>query len=504
MQTGNPTEEEILKTVQLGTSRYLPSIDQYPGGLRALLQQLPADDREDFFIKCCASYFAYAEAGITFSISNEEPFMAPQESKSYASASFSSLLSLLGNQQEEKPLLYFLIQTLHASGQLAPPQQVPALLSMAIMEREPWRQRFLEVCGERGKWLASLNAEWSMLIRSESVSEEDWKTGTKEQRLRFIKQLREEKPDEALQLLLTAFNTEPAAMRSELLDVLSDTLRESDIPFLEQQLQDKSVKVRDTAYALLRMIPTSTLVKRYAENLSQGLEFSETRDLTLQKQKRIRIKSFELQDEEVFRSGLQKISSEKGKADHVYWMEQLCCWVPPEWWEQHSSWSLEEVVQSLRKEKETVGLAHAMVTAAVLFESKHAAVVLSKAFPGKFPDLFDLLTLHECFIQWRHADESNKRSVLVYLLQRDADIQLWPAELMQEVLAWLEKSPYSISIAEYGMLALRMPDHFYAYLQSKVQDTDMRRYERAYFATRATQMMSVMERKKQIQTISNL
>lgn len=492
--------QEIIKASQLGTAKYLPAQEIFPTDLHAFYSEVKehAEDNEDFFLKISASTFLYMESGRINSSLEGSPLEAPEEEWLYLSATTAQWLRNFSLHQEDRPLLEYFLKKAFDNTKLAPPDLIPELLDQALRERSVLKEYLVGLTGHRGKWLSTLNPEWAPLFSaSKPLTDELWETGTKEDRKRYLQSVRMLDPTKGLELLKGTLPKENATIRVELLEVLSDAVFPSDEEYLELLLQDKSVKVRDTAYMLLRMIPTSRLVQRYVYWLEQGLELKEERSITLQKKKVLKVQKFEITEDEVFKSGIQKISSEKGKQDHIYWLEQLCSWVPPSWWAKFMGEELEEVITLLRKEKETVFLAKAMMSAAVLFEDKVAAKILSKAFPGMNPDLLPLLSTEEAFEQLKNSPDGSVRQVMNHLLER-GDSGIWPENAVEFIISFLTKNPYSINVQEYGELAIHFSYKPINILRSKIEAADPKRYEQAYFAARCEQMLSVIERKKQI------
>ncbi len=146
-----------------------------------------------------------------------------------------------------------------ATSQRVREEQLPLMLdqSKAIL---PIRRSLLPVLGERGRWLAAQNPQWSdFTLHGE---ERAWSEGQCKERQAYLEDLRAQDPDRARDLLTATWPEEPPAERVAFLQILANQLSLADEPFLETTLDDRRKEVRQAATALLAKLPESRLVQR--------------------------------------------------------------------------------------------------------------------------------------------------------------------------------------------------------------------------------------------------
>lgn len=148
-------------------------------------------------------------------------------------------------------------------------QRVPEIYLSLLLDRgqqqRHLRPSILSVLGQRGRWLAAQNPDWSYAVAV--TPETDWDTGSQAARLLFLQDLRAEDAAQARDLLATTWSREPAADRAKFLATFDIGLGLADQPFLEQALGDRSKEVRRIAAHLLASLPASRLGQSMAERV---------------------------------------------------------------------------------------------------------------------------------------------------------------------------------------------------------------------------------------------
>ncbi|MFI9269219.1 DUF5691 domain-containing protein [Kitasatospora sp. NPDC052896] len=170
------------------------------------------------------------------------------------------------------------------SGHRPPAALVPALLDTARARGE-LRGDAVALAGPLGRWLAERNPDWSYVLRTVPEAAEPgrpgderaWEEGLFAERVTHLTRLRRRDPAAALALLAGSWPTERAEDRLLFLDALQENLGESDEPFLEAALGDRSKNVRATAAELLTTLPGSALGSRMAERARAAVRLSEGR-----------------------------------------------------------------------------------------------------------------------------------------------------------------------------------------------------------------------------------
>jgi hypothetical protein len=172
------------------------------------------------------------------------------------------------------------LRLLHRHGGYLPAHMLPKLLDAAT--RQPTlRPPLLPVLGERGRWLARLQAEWNWAVNTDAAGE-SWETGTPEQRLAALRDWRARDPQAALAALAAAWSSEPPDQRAALLAALAVGLGADDEAFLEAALDDRRKEVRAAAQRLLVRLPGSRLAQRMLDRLLPLLRIEADRiELTL-------------------------------------------------------------------------------------------------------------------------------------------------------------------------------------------------------------------------------
>ncbi|WP_413673348.1 DUF5691 domain-containing protein [Massilia cellulosiltytica] len=172
------------------------------------------------------------------------------------------------------------LRLLHRYGGHLPAHMLPKLLDAAT--RQPaLRPALLPVLGERGHWLARVQAEWNWAADIDAEAA-PWDTGTPEQRVAALRDWRARDPQAALAALAAAWSSEPPDQRAALLAAVAVGLGPDDEAFLEAALDDRRKEVRTTAQRLLARLPGSRLAQRVEGRLLPLLRIESDRiELTL-------------------------------------------------------------------------------------------------------------------------------------------------------------------------------------------------------------------------------
>lgn len=158
---------------------------------------------------------------------------------------------------------------------------LPAILDKGRQQRE-LRAAILPVLGQRGRWLAAQNPDWSYAVAF--ATETDWETGTSASRVLVLQDLRSQSPEKARALLQSTWSQETASDRSKFLETLRTSLSLDDESFLEQALSDRSKEVRRVATDLLSGLPNSRLCQQVKEYTCRYFRVEQSKDFSLQVQ----------------------------------------------------------------------------------------------------------------------------------------------------------------------------------------------------------------------------
>ncbi|MFB8269195.1 DUF5691 domain-containing protein [Streptomyces sp. NPDC055955] len=173
-------------------------------------------------------------------------------------------------------------------GYAAPSDLLPALLD-AARGRTDLRPQALTLAGPRALWLARLNPDWRFALRSTPGGGTTlpapgdaadvrrlWDEGLFAERVTLLATVRAHDPAAARELLATTWSAERAEDRLMFLDSLRSGLADTDEPFLEQALSDRSRNVRATAAELLSALPGSALAARMASRAASCVAVDRT------------------------------------------------------------------------------------------------------------------------------------------------------------------------------------------------------------------------------------
>lgn len=224
-----------------------------------------------------------------------------------------------------RPALPEFVALLLENAKRLPPESLPALYDQSITDRRLWRQ--LEpAIGPAGKWLIAQNPEWEPL--DTSADPEDWKTGRRLQRRKWLRRLHQEDPKEALAMLKAAWPTEDYQNKLAFLEVLAEDLRDEDASFLEECLDDRRKEVRQTAAALLSHLSGSELMDRLFRHAAGLLSLSEKGNL--------KVKFPESLDAALQRDGIEENPRQDyGAGRRAGYLLQMIARIPPHRWTEH-------------------------------------------------------------------------------------------------------------------------------------------------------------------------
>lgn len=120
------------------------------------------------------------------------------------------------------------------------------------------------VLGERGRWLAALNPQWSYAsgVQETADPEQVWQEGSLDQRAQLLRSEREADPAKARARLEASLKELGAKERLPMIQALEQGLSMADEPLLEKLLADRSKDVREAAARLLSCLPESSHCQR--------------------------------------------------------------------------------------------------------------------------------------------------------------------------------------------------------------------------------------------------
>jgi hypothetical protein len=296
-----------------------------PGRLQQALQPRPGEDGEGLLLRAAALVAVHRRAGQLPPL-GQPAWLTPAPADDWPRCSRRAgacLERILAAGQAA--LLREWIGLAAAKRRRVREEQLPALLQQqkAIL---PLRAELLPALGERGRWLAALNPDWSAFRWFQD--ERAWREGTRKERLACLDDLRASDPGQACALLESSWAEESPADRQAFLQALANGLSMADEPFLESTLDDRRADVRQAAAALLARLPQARLVQRMA---------GRARRLLVWKNRLLRgvleARLPERCEADMLRDGIApKPPADSPLGERAWWLAQIIAAVPPGAW----------------------------------------------------------------------------------------------------------------------------------------------------------------------------
>ncbi len=206
------------------------------------------------------------------SVNAGNPVAAEGESRTEINSLWEKMLSELLEQDGVQGTQRLQQQILFAIDQKK--WRVPYAMLIPLLElgrqSKALRPYVQPVIGERGRWLAQQNPQWSYAVGASEQADvqTQWEHGTLEQRCAVLRTERASAPDAARARLETDWRNLPAKERAALIAILQVGLSPADEPFLTQQLKDRGQDVRNCAADLLAVLPNSAYSLRMIERMT--------------------------------------------------------------------------------------------------------------------------------------------------------------------------------------------------------------------------------------------
>lgn len=170
---------------------------------------------------------------------------------------------------------------------------------------------------------------------------ETWETATHADRKQILSRVRLQEPARAIEMLRGEWKNESAQHRAEFLACLENGLSVADEAFLEEvRGGDRSSTVRDEALRLLRLIPGSRILNMYAGILKEHLHYRRLFGWSIDPV---------AYSEELKKTGINEVSSNKGESDSDYILRQMAQYMPLSFWCELLDCDAETAARRLRK-----------------------------------------------------------------------------------------------------------------------------------------------------------
>lgn len=439
---------DLLKTALLGTDKYPVKA---PAALAEMAQKIQerAEDKEGAFLQLAATAFTYQAAGKDYPVHNFENETAPDEQWPYASHQFSATIRSF-IKQNDKIMLRYALKCCAQKQLLVSPDLIPALLQPANSTTIDFIQA---VCGERGRWLAALNPQWSSLYEA-SVDSEEWETASFSKRKELLTYIRKNAPEKAAELVSGSFQQESAQKRLELLEHFAIRPGIYDEAFLISLQKDRSSKVKELAFAYLKRIKGTQVNQLYLNFLSQVLRVEEERRLLIAKKKVLRLQTDVQPSKELFEAGLEKISSQKGFSDHWFWAMQCLEVAHPDWILEQYGERAEVLLKMLLAQPHYDLLVPHLIQWAIEFQQSDLALQLTTYTSYPHHGLTEVLRPDDALAYRMLYLKQYTEDIVQQLIQKEEE---FPETLAIELMKLLKQHPHNLSAATYRSMALYFP-----------------------------------------------
>lgn len=439
--------DDIVNSAMIGTDKKQLDAAMLPPELVEQAGTIQANatlDKEESFLQLAAVALNYRQSGSMPVIKADVDIeVAPAEEKSYSNTeAIQALKNILS--EGSIPLLQIWLEYCVDKKQIVLPAMVPSLLSIGIQQKKlQWLIH--SCCGRRAEWLGKFNAEWN--FSSGDVPEQVWQTGTMEMRKNVFRETRKNNPSLALEWLQQTWKDEDANAKTAFLELMHTGISEADLPFLESLSAEKSKKVKDEAMSLQRCVPSSAIVNRYQQALEQRVHLKKEKALLGLVNKAALQFEFTALEDDIYKSGVEKLSNNKEITDEEHTLFQLIESVPPSFWQKQLQCSAEQVIQYFQKDETGKKMMPAIVTATVKFSDKQFAVSLMQYSEVFYIDILPLLPSQQQEHYSTKFFSTHPDSILQYALQYKKE---WSFELAKLIFAHASKNPYQYSKAFFN------------------------------------------------------
>jgi hypothetical protein len=376
-----PLWNDLAAAALLGTERRAFTVPEADGGLGPLLGGLAGRDPGKALLGAAATLALYRRAGRRPTTDPEPlPPPAPIDARPRPSPTAAAHLAQILSIGLPREVLAEWLTALDEAGRRGPEESLPALLEIGRTDRE-LRPALLAVLGERGRWLARQNPDWAYAGAGEAAVEPGatdaaWQTGTSEDRVALLRQLRKTDPARGRELVTSTWNAEEPSDRAVFLKAFEVGLSGDDEPFLEAALDDRRKEVRSAAVELLSRLPRSRLVRRVVERVARLLSLPVEGTLsTLESEPSgpvagkagpfARIELPEACDKAMQRDGIEPKPTGTKLGEKAWWLSQMLGFIPPTVWGRCWGCPPQDVVQAAIKGKWNDALYPALTRAAI-------------------------------------------------------------------------------------------------------------------------------------------
>ena len=446
----------IIHTALLGTDKKALKQEELPAHLADVYDIISKEtDKEETFLHLAAVASNYRKCGSVPLHEKVAYAFAEDETNLYCNAMAHQVLNALLSV-ESYSLLSLWLQECNARNLIVQPEVIPVLFDLAGKQKN-LQQQIVSVTGKRGAWLLPLNEAWK--FDAQNTDETVWQTGTTEERKLYLQALRKKEPSGGRELLQQTWPHENANTKTDLVKQLSVGISDEDIAWLESLLNDKSQKVKDEVMKLLKLLPQSSVIQKYWGIIQQSIYIKKERGLLgIGNETILEIGLPTNIDETVFKTGIEKISSNKNIDDDDFILYQLISAVPPSFFEEHFALSKEALLALFSQSKKGKQLVPAFGAAAVHFKEKDwFKTILASSENEFYPEAFLLLNHEEKEAYALSFLQKNEQEPTIIEQLKKHHQKEWSIALAKAVLRYTANNSYSYNHSFYNGIILSVP-----------------------------------------------
>jgi hypothetical protein len=486
--------EDIVNKALLGSEKASLTTDDLAKEIADAYAVASSSDKEESFLKISALVFQFRQSGVRpMEAKHAMQTAAEPEAKPYCSTKANAILKTL-LEEELHALLKFWLQLCAAKAQLAQPEVLPALLDLAGRKKE-LRNPIMPVAGERGKWLCTLNPQWNFSA-ADGDTNTVWNEGSTEERKNLLRHLRTIDPEEGRKLLETSWETEAANEKLAFLEILKTHVSANDLPWLGS-LREKGQKVNAAILELLKLIPSSNVVQEYQKTLAACVSLKTGKALLgmINKTEIVVNESFTF-PEAIFKTGIEKLSSDKKISDNSNVLAQLMMSVPPSFWAERLQRTPSAIIELFQKDKQTAFYLPAISIASARFsETDWTRIILDEADR-------DLISSAIVTLLSGLPDGDRDKYALKFFEEQPAQIiQLmlaneteWTLDLARMILKYTAREAYQYNKTFYRQAVALLPVSILDHLESFAPDEEQKK---PYWQTQRDELARLLTLKQQ-------
>ncbi len=458
--------DDIVNKASLGSAKAPLTTNDIPAAIVDEYELEVQEDAEENFFKIASLAGQYRRSGARpMNAGTIVQSEAAEEVKPYCSnESIAALKEIFA--EELPPFLDLWLHQCISKNKIARPDVVPYLLELA-RDKKKLRNAIIEVCGRRGEWLSTLNPNWNFYVTTEDP-QTIWETGSPDARKELLKTVRSENPAQGLELLKSTWATEGANEKVAFLEILKENVSAIDLAWLES-LKEKGQKVNNAISDLIKLIPSSPLIQQYVDVLKQAFSIKSGKALLgMISKTTLTIDDAAPIPESVFKSGIDKLSSNKEVSDSQFIFAQLINAVPPSFWNEKLQMQNKDIITLFQKEKQHAFFLPAISIAAIRFKDQQwikdlldygmetlgagSVNVLVAALRGKDRDVYGTKMMKEYPAQ-----------IILLMLDNEEE---WSSDLAKAILTFASKEIYQFNKTFFRPAAAKIPVEMLSKLDS--------------------------------------